>query len=367
MKRVKTFTLSPQFTFHSLTFSPDTLAAAVSIMGPRTKPDNGRRLKQSKLLAVYSVPSFDQMARVTLPKEDSSGFQTITFSSGSEYLALGMTDGSVLIQDWPHYKTLVTLNNHEGYGIDSISFSQKKAWMATSGNDRKTNVYSVPHFELHKTMPSQRPMRAKFSPDSEHLAVYGKRNFEVWDAPFDHRKELQTGELTPVCSFSPEGRFLAVMDEETDIYELQEPKLKPIIKRPSFHKVKHLPANEPVPKDTITYFSCFSPDSEYFVSFRKATEIYSVPAFSRIKRLEHLTQQFGYGGFTPDSEYLMTLGVSELVVYDTETFSPVRTIRYDEDFCTISPDMKYLVTTANQKTVMNVYEIQPTPCLPQPM
>lgn len=153
----------------------------------------------------------------------------LAFSPTSGFLAAADQDGAVFVWDTQHSSIVTTFQDPQSKGVISVAFSPDGATLATGDTNGNLYLWNVATGALMSTLTGEKGgtfWSIAFSPGEKILAATDNdtkgKNFQicVWDtkgkllATFHNPDSYGATRL----AFSPDGRFLAVGDENAHTY-----------------------------------------------------------------------------------------------------------------------------------------------------
>lgn len=129
---------------------------------------------QNDIVAIWQVSAEDSILLQTLndQSDESTSPEGISFSPNGRLLAIGTSNGRVLIWNLEDGSLQYTLNNQTSY-VRGIAFSPDGQLLATAAFDRTINFWRLSDGALVHTihMPHDIPHQVIFSPDGHLLAI----------------------------------------------------------------------------------------------------------------------------------------------------------------------------------------------------
>ena len=155
---------------------------------------------------------------VHLPNAAGEGFYRLAFSPDGKLLAACGTHGSVLLWDAATDTELKPLTGGT-VALRHVTFSEDGGLVAAVTDDGTARVWVLKGKRSSRVFRGGTVGRnmCAFSPDGRLLATSGDDNtLDVWDVQSGMRRIMQTGHSAPICgiAFSPDGRTFATTGTE---------------------------------------------------------------------------------------------------------------------------------------------------------
>ena len=145
-------------------------------------------------------------------------FYTLDYSPDGRRLALGRSDGMLIMLDTANGQELLSIPAHAGT-IWSLSYSPDGARLATAGGDNTAKVWDAATGQelLHLVGHTGEIQSVNFSPDGARIATASAdTTVKVWDAATGQELFTLSDHTAPVnaVAFSPDGKFLFTGDTD---------------------------------------------------------------------------------------------------------------------------------------------------------